>query len=62
LRERLNGFLAVVAAPDAGRYALRAQRFLEKKNIRVVVFDDEYFGGLAWVCHGPNRGAGAATC
>jgi hypothetical protein len=48
-RERLNGFLAVVAALDMGQNVLRAQSFLHQKYIRVVVFDDQNLCRLA--CH-----------
>ena len=47
LREGLDGFLAVIAALNLGRDAMRSEGFFQQEHVRVVIFDDENLRRLA---------------
>jgi hypothetical protein len=47
VRERSKGFLAVLAALNSRRDAVRSNGFLQQKHVRIIIFDDKNLRGFA---------------
>ena len=47
VREGLKGFLAVMAALNSRRDAVRSNGFLQQKHVRIIIFDDKNLRGFA---------------